>query len=124
MDAIPLSTLEAEYQSLSECLRSVIPIRALLLEVLTAIGFPADAIATIHCQVFEDNNGALQLATNQRITSRTKYYHIKWHHFWHHVRDKTVEIMKIDTAEQEADYLTKGLPRETFEKLRKLVQGW
>jgi hypothetical protein len=35
-----------------------------------------------------------------------------------------VDIQKICTTEQRADYLTKGLSRESFERIRKLVQGW
>ena len=82
------------------------------------------ASQTIKCQVFEDNNGALLLAVNQRITNRTKYFQVKWHFFWQHVRDGTVAIVKVDTQEQWADFLTKGLNRESFERVRKLVQGW
>jgi hypothetical protein len=33
-------------------------------------------------------------------------------------------VIKVSTKEQLADYLTKGLPREVFEYIRKLVQGW
>ena len=121
---VALSTLEAEYQSLSDCLRSVIHVRALVIEVTEAVGVSSAVVATINATVFEDNNGALQLATSQRITSRTKYFHVKWHHFWSHVRAGTIVILKIESAAQEADYLTKGLSREIFEKIRKLVQGW
>ena len=80
--------------------------------------------STIHCTVFEDNNGALILATNQRLTSRTKYFQVKWHFFWSHVKDGKVTVKRIDSASQLADYLTKGLPRPTFEHIRKLAQGW
>ena len=74
--------------------------------------------------MFEDNNGALTLAANQRITSRTKYFLVKWHFFWQHVKDGTIVIEKISTADQLADYLTKGLTREVLEPIRKVVQGW
>ena len=30
-------------------------------------------------------NGALILATNQQSTSRTRYLHVRWHHFWSNV---------------------------------------
>ena len=51
-------------------------------------------------------------------------FQVKWHFFWAHVRDGTIVIVKVDTLEQWADYLTKGLNRESFERVRKLVQGW
>jgi hypothetical protein len=105
-------------------MRAVLPLRELIVEVTAAIGLPSDLRSSILCTVFEDNNGALLLATNQRITARTKYFLVKWHFFWEHVKDGTVDVVKIDTKEQRADYLTKGLPRELFETIRKLVQGW
>ena len=33
----------------------------------------------IRARAFEDNQGVFYLATNQRLTSRTKYYTVKWH---------------------------------------------
>ena len=121
---ISLSTLEAEYSALSMSMRTLIPLRSLLLEILEGLKLPSNFKSSINCRVFEDNNGALQLATKQKITNRTKYFLVKWHFFWSHVRDGSISIHKIDTQEQRADYLTKGLNRESFERVRKFVQGW
>jgi hypothetical protein len=96
----------------------------LLIEVTTALGIDQALRATIHARAFEDNQGAYLLATGQRITNRTKYYLVKWHHFWGHVKDGTLEICKISTDLQRGDGHTKGLVREVFEKIRKLNQGW
>jgi hypothetical protein len=82
---ISLSTLEIEYSSLSQAMHTLLPIRSLLMEVAPAIGLQKALVATIHARVFEDNNGAYLLATNQRITCRTKYYLVKWHFFWNAV---------------------------------------
>ncbi|KAI2504402.1 hypothetical protein MHU86_10081 [Fragilaria crotonensis] len=121
---ISLSTLESEYSALSASMRTLLPLRSLLTEVVAALRLPPQFKSTIRCRVFEDNNGALLLATKQRITNRTKYFLVKWHFFWSHVSNGDVAVLKIDTKEQWADYLTKGLNRETFEHIRKLVQGW
>jgi hypothetical protein len=121
---ISLSTQEAEYSSLSQSLRTLLPLRSLLLEVTAAIGVSACLRATIHARAFEDNQGAYLLATKQRITNRTKYYLVKWHHFWGHVKDGTIEVSKVSTDLQRADGHTKGLVREVFERIRKLNQGW
>ena len=121
---ISLSTLEAEYSALSMSMRTLIPLRSLLLELIYGLNLPDQLKSSISCRVFEDNNGALTLATKQCITNRTKYFLVKWHFFWSHVREGTIEIHKIDTHSQRADYLTKGLNRDTFEHVRKLVQGW
>ncbi|KAI2513916.1 hypothetical protein MHU86_300 [Fragilaria crotonensis] len=119
-----LSTLESEYSALSASMRTLLPLRDLLGEICKELTLPPDFKSTIRCRVFEDNNGALLLATKQRITNRTKYFLVKWHFFWHHVRNGDVEVLKIATTDQLADYLTKGLNREVFERIRKLAQGW
>lgn len=121
---ISLSTLEAEYSALSASMRTLLPLKSMLSEIVVALNLPPQFKSTIRCRVFEDNNGALLLATKQRITNRTKYFLVKWHFFWSHVQNGEVVVLKIDTKEQWADYLTKGLNREVFERIRKLVQGW
>ena len=121
---ISLSTLEAEYSALSQAMRSMIPLRSQLLEITFVLGLPHDVRSSIQCTVFEDNNGAFLLATNQRITARTKYYCVKWHHFWDHVKRGNFRILKCLTHLQRANYLTKGLARNVLEKIRGLSQGW
>ena len=76
------------------------------------------------CKVFEDNQGAFYLATNQRITSRTKYFLVKWHWFWENYNNGEFEIEKCPTDKQLADYMTKSLVRSLFEANRLGVQGW
>jgi hypothetical protein len=124
--SISMCTQEAEYHALSLSMRALLPLRELIVEILDALDVPSEVHMSFRCRAFEDNNGALLLATNQRITNRTKYYCVKWHWFWSHVNDasKKISIVKIDTLQQRGDYLTKGLTRENFERIRKLVQGW
>jgi hypothetical protein len=105
-------------------MRTLLPLRSLLLEVTAAIGVPETIRSTIHARAFEDNQGAFLLATAQRITNRTKYYAVKFHHFWGHVKEGLVDVLKVDTTVQRADGHTKGLVREVFERIRKLNQGW
>ena len=56
-------------------------------------------------------------------TPRSRHYDSKVHWFRSHLDDLTV-IQKIDSAGQIADALTKPLPKDTFENLRKMLQGW
>jgi hypothetical protein len=112
--AIALSTMEAEYSALSQSLHTLLPLRSLLHEVATAIGVCPRLCATIHAHAFEDNQGAFLLATNQQLTNRTKYYIVKWHHFWGHVKDGTLAICRVATEFQRADGHTKGLVHEVL----------
>jgi hypothetical protein len=59
-----------------------------------------------------------------RSTPRSKDYAVKIHWFRSFLKPNHIEIMKIDTKEQRADVLTKGLRPDTFEKTRKLLCGW
>jgi len=124
IDAVCLATAEAEYYSLSHCLRTLLPIRRVLEELAANLNMPTSVRATITSTAYEDNSAALTLANNQRLTSRTRYYHTAAHHFWQHVNDGTVSILPIETSLMDADILTKAKPKATFEENRKRIQGW
>jgi hypothetical protein len=120
-----LSTLEAEYSALSQALRTLLPLKRMLVGVAHVVGLPEDIKATILAEVFEDNQGCLALATNHRLTSRTKYFHVKYHWFWHYYKVfKEFEISYIKSHLQDADYLTKQIPKDAFQDNRRRNQGW
>ena len=121
-NAIACSTLEAEYTALSYSLKAMLPIKRLLLEAVERLDLPPSVRTSVRARAFEDNQGAYYLATNNRITNRTRYFLNKWHWFWAH-KDE-FEIHKVDSLNQKADYFTKALSRELFENNRLLVQGW
>ena len=121
---VALSTLESEYYALSQCLRVLLPLRTLVMEVAELLHLGESVRATINCNLYEDNTGAISLAVTQQITPRTKHFHVKFHHFWDNVTKKHVYIIYIKSHDNRADYFTKALPRETFERLCRIVQGW
>ena len=60
---IAFSTTEAEYTALFQAMREVLPI-IWLMEEARQQGIPAmNATPKIHCKVFEDNAGAIEIAT-------------------------------------------------------------
>jgi hypothetical protein len=126
---ISLSTLEAEYSALSSSVRALIPIRELLFEIASTIHLPQALTTTITSTIFEDNQGAYLLANSHRITARTRYFLVKYHHFWMYVRlengdKRKITIEKIATEYQGADFLTKGLSRQLYQNNRLLILGW
>ena len=114
---IALSTTEAEYIALSQSMRDLIPSREPLNEVLKILQYSAPDQSKTISTVFEDNNGALELAKCPRM--RPKY-----HHFREHVMSGNIKVESIDTSVQVADIFTKPLTRTKFETLRKLLLGW
>ena len=73
--------------------------------------------------VFEDNNGALMLATVPKLTPRSKHIAVKHWFFREHV-GRTTRIVKVDTKKQKADIFTKALPEKDFKNIRYLLCGW
>lgn len=126
---ISLSTLEAEYSALSSSIRALIPIRELLFETIDVLSVPNELKTSIVCNVFEDNQGAYLLGTTHRITNRTKYFLVKFHHFWYYIdlengNNRKIHLHKVATTNQGADFLTKGLSRTLFENNRMIILGW
>jgi len=120
---IALSTTEAEYIALSTALRETIPLLQLLREISVIMNI-SECDKKMKCTLFEDNNGALELAKAPKIRPRTKHIAIKYHHFRSFLGKGLFSIEGIDTAEQQADFLTKPLPETIFTYLRKKVMGW
>ena len=121
---VALSTTEAEYIVPSTALRDVTSLMYLL-EEAAAQGVPNVAtVARVHCRVFEDNSGALELARVPKMRPRTKHLNVKYHHFREHVRKGLVTVHPISTLDQQADLYTKPLAQEPFEKFRRAIFGW
>ena len=106
-------------------IRDAIPIMNLFKEMME-VGMPIKSSkAKVHCKVFEDNTGALEIARIPKYRPRTKHLNCRLHHFRSYVDDtKEISIHKIDTEDHPADYLTKPLNEETLTRHRKEVQGW
>ena len=120
---IALSTTEAEYIALSQAMRDVIPFVNIINELQA---FYSDKMEKpkILCRLFEDNNGALLLATDQKYRPSTKHISLKYHHFRSFVREERISILPIDTKEQIADQFTKALDLQTYSYLRYKLMGW
>ena len=80
-----LSTTKAEYIALSTSLREVIPLMGMLKEAVEQGVKINDVPPMIHCTVFEDNSGALELARMPKICPRMKHINQSYHHFREYV---------------------------------------
>jgi hypothetical protein len=121
---IALSSTESEYTRLSYALRDAIQTMELLKE-MKQLGFPVQSTTpAVHCKVFEDNSGALEIATTHKYRPRTKHLNVKLHHFRDYITRKEISVHPIGTSDQLADYLTKPVNQMILEKLRYSVMGW
>lgn len=121
-----LSTMEAEVIALAHCCRELFPVCDIVKEVGKVVGKKTEDMSSMHVSVHEDNAGALVLAQTipPEFTPRSKYYAIKTVWFREEIVKRGIKLLKIDTVEQLGDIFTKGLPRATFEYLRKRMMGW
>jgi hypothetical protein len=95
-------------------------------EIGKVVGLETEDLVSMHVSVHEDNAGALVLAETipPQFTPRSKYYAIKTVWFREEIQKRGIKLFKIETIEQLGDIFTKGLPRATFEYLRKKMMGW
>ena len=139
LPCITLSTLEAEYMQLSRTMTVLLGIKNMLEELLPRLGIQG-LDSFVKSTIFEDNAGALILATTQTITSRTRYLNCRWHHFWSWIHqpddgppqnnpngtwtDGKIKAGKVPSTENPSDIMTKGLVRVPFERCRLRTNGW
>jgi hypothetical protein len=96
----------------------------LVAEIKQRLNIPMHLIPTVHCKLFEDNSGAIELATVPKMRPRTRHINVKYHHFRQYIYEKLITIAYVTTDEQRADLLTKHLPEESFLRFRKAITGW
>ena len=70
-------------------------------------------------QVFVDSQVAISIASNLVFHGRTKHLKIKFYFLREIQHDGKVTLVHCKTKVQNADVLTKALPRARFEFLRK-----
>jgi hypothetical protein len=79
-----LSSTESELLGLSVVLKTTIPMMAMMQEMME-LGFPVESgDKALHCELFEDNSGALAIASMPKVRPRTKHINNKYFHFLDH----------------------------------------
>ena len=124
MNQTCLSTMMAEYYALSAAMKEALPLLEVIKSVSEGFDLNQDCLTDFKVTIWEDNMGALTLA--QHEPGQHKFYDVRVHWFREilHAPDSKMSVQKVDTTAQIADLYTKPLPRDTFERLRKLLMGW
>ncbi|CAB1100747.1 unnamed protein product [Ectocarpus sp. CCAP 1310/34] len=113
---VTLSTTEAEYVSLADVMKEVLFLRQVWRFMLPEAGMPC-------IPVFEDNQGAIQLAQNPISNSNSKHIDVRHHFIRELVGRKEISIFHVESAYQHADFLTKALHAGDFEFHRNYVMS-
>jgi hypothetical protein len=119
-----MSTTESEYLSLSTALRNAIPLMRLVNELKYNLDIPMDIITKVHCTLFEDNSGAVEMVKLPKMRPRTKDINTKYHHLCKYVFEGKIKVVQVPTTEQVADIFTKNLPQDLFLYFRQQILGW
>ena len=99
---VALSTTEAEYMGLTEAAKEAIYLQRFVSECTSK--------PTSKIKIYNDNQGAQELARNPIFHSRTKHIDIKHHFVREALRDGYSDLDYLPTKEMPADVLTKALP--------------
>ena len=107
-------TSEAEYVALSE-----VVVEVLFLKQVQGFMEPSMRVGAVN--VFEDNEGAIKLATNKHASRRTKHIDVK-HHLVRDASDaRKVRVAYVRSEDQHAGLLTKPLNMQRFYKHAKFI---
>jgi hypothetical protein len=68
--------------------------------------------------IFCDNQPSIKMIKNPGEHAATKHVDIRFLWIKEKIDDKTVKVEYLHTKNQIADILTKGIPRESFNRLR------
>ncbi|KAE9167915.1 hypothetical protein PF002_g30753 [Phytophthora fragariae] len=106
---VALSSTEAQYMALSDCVKECVWMRRLLKDIgAEQVG------ATV---IYEDNQSAMALVKNVGYQARTKHIDIRYHFIREKVVSNEVELEYVDAKNQLADFMTKGLSSKTLRYL-------
>ena len=93
---IALSETEAEYISLGQSMRDLIPLRHIMLDVSSVFGTKYGS-CNLYTTTFEDNKGVIELVREPNYRPQTKHISVKWHNFREYTRRINSKIFYIET---------------------------
>ena len=103
-----LSSTEAEYIALSELCCEILFIR----QVLEFLGVEVDYPIVVNC----DNIGAIFLAHNAKVSSRTKHIDLKTHFVREYIEEGIIKVVFVRSEENDSDIWTKNTSEAVFTK--------
>ena len=75
---IDLSTLYSEYVALSHSVRALLPLKIPIKEVIDNLVIDSKKLKFVSSSnIYEDNNGAMVVATSPRMTPTSNYIYVK-----------------------------------------------
>ena len=106
--SVTLSSTEAEWIALSEATKEII----FVLQLLESLEIKVNLPITVRV----DNTGAISMSKNINTTSGTKHVDVRTKYVNQYCEDGVVKIVFVESANNDADILTKNLGQELHNK--------
>ena len=108
---VALSSTEAEFIAMSECVKDVTWVRTMLGELNLLTNAPTT--------IWEDSQGAIQWSSSEK---RAKHVDIRYFFVKDEARCGNIKVQYCPTDDMIADVFTKGTTRQRLEKMRNLLR--
>jgi hypothetical protein len=112
---VTLSSTEAEYVSISEVCTDIMFIKS----IVEFLGITVELPIIVHV----DNIGAIYMAKNAMISTRTKHVDVHYHYVEEYIDDAVVKINFSKSRDNKSDIFTKNTNQETYERHTKECIG-
>jgi hypothetical protein len=109
-NCVALSSTKAEYISAALAGQEIVWLRQLLEDM--------HELYTQSTTIYEDNQGCIKLANNEKTSSRTKHIDVRYHYLRDLVENNIIAFEYCETMEMVADAMTKPLARLKLEEHR------
>jgi hypothetical protein len=114
---VALSTMEAEYMSLSTCTQQAVWLRRLLTELDGRLGTLRESSESGPTRIMEDNQACIQFAKDPKDHTRAKHIAIRFHFVRECILTGEVRVDYCHTNQMLADLLTKEIASNQFRAL-------
>ena len=100
--------------ALSHYVRESLPLKIIIKEVIENVRIDSENLKFVSSStIYEDNNGAIIVATSPRMTPSSKHISVKYHWFIQHVGKEFV-IQKIESEKSESRYFHQRFTRSNI----------
>lgn len=111
---VALSSTEAEFIAAADCVKELLYLRTLLMELTGD---------NIDCIVKIDNLSAINLIKNGVVNKRSKHIDVRYYFIHEKFTEGLIKIEHCETNVQLADIFTKPLSKEKFENLKNKIMN-
>ena len=111
-----LSSTEAEYMAVTDASKEAIWLRRLYQDIHSTMGQLVPPQAPHPQSIRVDNNGAIELAKNQKNHERSKHIDIKHHFIREAVESRLIKLTRVESSKNTADIFTKALSVELHQR--------